>query len=198
MEKIPTAFLTIHKVYSIDGKIFEMSKEDRIKMYKTEAKRLTQNRQVYQQSYLIALLNSHGYEFIINPLYKKGKILSQMFTFQRISKDGCVYYNENYFQTICNNLKERRRNLDATVNNILITLLKREGYFVEEKNTRKLLIEHNIKMVRIKSISYNRKRNNTVQIYDKGKKCYEYLRSHLTTKNCFILPPYEYSLNSPL
>ena len=187
---------TRYPLYSKDGITFELKKEDEIRKIKTDAKRVSKDQDAYQQSYLISVLNVHGFEIVINRLYKKSNLTSQTFSIQSISRDGIVYFNQDTFESTYTNLKEKRQNLDCYVNNLMIHLLKQEGYVFEERKTRRVIKSFSIKMQRIKSFIYNGKCVTNHQLLEEGKFCHANIKSRITTKHGCILEPNDYSLKS--
>lgn len=197
MISIPSAFIK-YSVYSTDGKVFEMRKEDEIRKSKTDAKRISKDQDSYQQSYLITSLNNQGYEIRINRLYKKSHLTSQTFSIQSISRDGIEYFNQDHFETFYTNLKEKRQNLDCYVNNLMMNLLEKEGYNFEERKTRRVIKSFSIKMRRIKSFYYNGKIITNTQLLDDGKICHNKIKSRISTKHGCILEPNDYIICSSL
>ena len=193
----PSAFIE-YRVYSTDGKIFEMKKEDEIRKSKTDAKRISKDQDAYQQSFLISLLVCNGFEIVINRLYKKSNLTSQTFSIQSISRDDFVYFNQDTFQTQYTNLKEKRQNLDCYVNNLMIQLLENEGYVFEERKTRRVIKSFSIKMKRIKSFYHHGKIVSNVQLLEEGKICHQNIRSRISTKHGCVLLPNDYILRSSL
>ncbi|ELP86106.1 hypothetical protein EIN_327530 [Entamoeba invadens IP1] len=89
-----------------------------------DAKRLSKNRDAAQQSFLIGWLGYLGYHVRVNRLYKKGKTTSQLFTVNSVSKDGKIIYKSSDVKISVDDLRDRRRCIDAVTNSWMIDTIK--------------------------------------------------------------------------
>ncbi|ELP91032.1 hypothetical protein EIN_267480 [Entamoeba invadens IP1] len=86
------------------------------------AKRASVDRDAAQQSFLLALFVSHGFDIKLKKLYKKGKTTAQVFVVEEISQNGELIFSESECDSSEEDMKKKRRNLDALTNNKLIEL----------------------------------------------------------------------------
>ena len=95
-------------------------------------------------------------------------------------------------------MKEKRQNQDAFVNNLMIDLLRAEGYTITERRTRRVLKAYSIKMFRIKTISFENKVIDNEKMIEIGKECHGNLMRRISTRKGVEIYPYDYSLDSSL
>ena len=169
-------------------------KNETKKTEKIDAKRESKNRDACQQAFLISLLVVNGYEIRINKLYKTGNITIQMFTISTIIKNGQEVFNENQIHS--KDIKERRQYIDAMTNDSLIALLRKEGYEIEERKTRKTVNPDSISMKRIGSIFSETKFFSFNKLVDNGRKVHDIIRDKVSTKNGLTIQPYDPLLSS--
>ena len=117
-----------------------------------------------------------------------------MFTISNIIKNGEEVFNEKQIHS--KDIKERRQYIDAVTNDSLIALLRKEGYQIEERKTRKTVNPDAISMKRIGSVFSETKFYSFNKLVDNGRKVHEIIRDKITTKNGLTIQPYDPLLTS--
>ncbi|GAB1220499.1 hypothetical protein ENUP19_0054G0072 [Entamoeba nuttalli] len=151
------------------------------------AKRKSKNRDAAQQSFLIGLLATFGYELKINKLYKKGKTTSQLFTINSIKKEGTLVYKSYDVVPEVEDLRDKRRCLDAVTNSKLLDLaLSHPEVVAVEKKCRISKYGHAIGMRRIKTLSLNGCTLRILDITKLGAQIHNMILEHMGEKDCLV------------
>ena len=152
------------------------------KAYK--AKIMSKNRDCYQQSFLMYLLTKLGYSIQLRRLYKKSTVGRQLLSVKTITKGDKIFYTESSLTFDNTDLKAKRRNIDGTVNNTMLNLIKNDSN-VEMKEKKAKTTTKTVGMLRFKKIKVDGHLYTEDDINLLGSKINKYLVENLT-KNDFM------------
>lgn len=128
----------------------EVTQKENVTIYKKpksdsssfEAKRRSMNYDSHQLCFLMYTLFQKGYVTTVSRSYKKSMVIDQVFRVKCIEKDGKKRFSDTMFDgdeySYNGDIKKRRRNMDATTNNIMLYLMEGEHVTFETRKCKEM------------------------------------------------------------
>ncbi|EKE42603.1 hypothetical protein ENU1_015820 [Entamoeba nuttalli P19] len=177
---IHSPFIKIPLTIDEDGSYVILDNSDEVvKKEQLVAKRESQNRVVIQQMFLVAVLNTIGFDIVLNKPHKRSTTTMQCFPISKISRGQQVIWDVEQEDLKDKSSKEKKTYLDTMTNNLMILLLKQNNIVLKERSTRKGTKEDYIQMKRIESIAIGNGVINLIQSNEFGKRIYSKIQNRM-------------------